>query len=44
VMVRRLAAAVLRPIPAALPAINGGRVEPTTPFAGVHSEKEYRAN
>ena len=44
VMVRRLAAAVLRPVPAAMPAINGGRVEPTTPFAGVHSEKEYRAN
>ncbi len=44
VMVRRLAAAVLRPVPAALPAINGGGVEPTTPFAGVHTEKEYRAN
>ena len=37
VMVRRLAAAVLRPIPAAIPAINGGRVEPTTPFAGANA-------
>ena len=40
VMVRRLAAAVLRPIPAAIPAINGGRVEPTTPFVGANAVHE----
>ncbi len=40
VMVRRLAAPVRRVIPAALPAINGGRVEPTTPFARLrHRER-----
>ena len=38
VMVRRVAATVRRAAPAALPAISRGRVEPTTPFAGVHSE------
>jgi len=35
VMVRRLAATVRRAVPAPLPALNGRRVEPTTPFAGV---------
>jgi hypothetical protein len=44
VMVRRLAAAVLRPVPAAIPAINGGRVEPTTPFAGANVETLQRSN
>lgn len=33
VMVRRVAATVRRAAPAAIPALNGGRVEPTTPFA-----------
>jgi len=36
VMVRRLAATVRRAVPAPLPALNGRRVEPTTPFAGTH--------
>ena len=35
VMVRRLAAAVRRAVPAPLPALNSRRVEPTTPFAGI---------
>jgi len=35
VMVRRLAATVRRAVPAPLPALNGRRVEPTTPFAGI---------
>jgi hypothetical protein len=38
VMVRRLAATVRRAVPATLPALDGGRVEPTTPFAGVQQE------
>lgn len=38
VMVRRVAATVRRHVAAAIPALNGGRVEPTTPFAGVHSD------
>jgi hypothetical protein len=38
VMVRRLAAAVRRAVPAPLPAINGGRAEPTTPFAGARAD------
>ncbi len=36
VMVRRLAATVRRAVPAPLPALDGRRVEPTTPFAGMH--------
>jgi len=43
VMVRRLAAAVRRAVPAPLPAINGGRVEPTTPFAGANHGALTRA-
>lgn len=44
VMVRRLAAPVRRLVPAALPAINGGRVEPTTPFARLeHSEEKQHS-
>jgi hypothetical protein len=35
VMVRRLAATVRRAVPAPIPALNGGRVEPTTPFVGM---------
>jgi hypothetical protein len=42
VMVRRLAATVRRVIPAAIPAINGGRVEPTTPFAGLRPDHRQR--
>ncbi|HMK09138.1 MAG TPA: hypothetical protein VK449_08935 [Anaerolineales bacterium] len=42
VMVRRLAATVRRAVPAPLPAINGGRVEPTTPFAGTTLESLNR--
>ena len=42
VMVRRLAATVRRAVPAALRALNGGQVEPTTPFAGVRAEAKSR--
>lgn len=44
VMVRRLAATVRRAVPAPLPAINGGRVEPTTPFAGTTVETLRRSS
>ena len=44
VMVRRLAATVRRAVPAPLRALNGGRVEPTTPFAGVHPDQPSRAH
>jgi hypothetical protein len=42
VMVRRLAATIRHAVPAPLPAINGGRVEPTTPFAGVNADHARR--
>jgi hypothetical protein len=42
VMVRRLAATVRRAVAAALPALNHGRVEPTTPFARVLAEPPSR--
>ena len=43
VMVRRLAATVRRAVPAPIPALNGGRVEPTTPFAGTNLEASQRS-
>jgi hypothetical protein len=44
VMVRRLAATVRRAVPAPIPAINGGRVEPTTPFAGVNTDRAHQGH
>jgi hypothetical protein len=43
VLVRRLAATARQAFPAAIPAINGGHVEPTTPFVGVHSDSSRRS-
>ena len=44
VMVRRLAATVRRAVPAPLPALNGRRVEPTTPFAGMARRERPRGS
>lgn len=44
VMVRRLAATVRRAVPAPLPALNGRRAEPTTPFAGVRPDPRREAH
>jgi len=44
VMVRRLAATVRRVVPVPIRAINGGRVEPTTPFAGTELETIQRSS